>query len=121
MNRLTACLTLILVLSNYSFSWAISTRTYHIVQESLYFVTALGCLVFSLFIFISLRGGSLGTPWLFIFTGFALAVVGGVIHLLDLFKIVIHIYDLRLALLLIECGSMIFFLVGLILYKRGLE
>jgi hypothetical protein len=28
---------------------------------------------------------------------------------------------LRLAFLIINCGSMIFFLVGLILYKRGLE
>jgi hypothetical protein len=53
--------------------------------------------------------------------GFSLAAVSGAIHLLDLFKILIHIYDLRLAFLIIQCGSMILFLVGLILYKRGLE
>lgn len=121
MRRLTACLTLILVLSNYSFCWAISSQTYNIAQESLYFVTSVGCLIFALIIFVSLKGGSLGKPWLFIFMGFSLAAISGAIHLLDLFKILIHIYDLRLAFLIINCGSMILFLVGLILYKRGLE
>jgi hypothetical protein len=91
------------------------------VQESLYFATSLGCLVFALIIFLSLKGGSLGTPWLFICIGFFLAAAGGAIHLLDLFQILIHIYDLRPALLIANCGSMIFFLIGLIFYKRGLE
>lgn len=121
MNRLTACLTSALVLINYDFCWAISSRTYSVVQESLYFATSIGCLILALTIFLSLKGGSLGTPWLFICIGFLLAAVGGIIHLLDLFKILIHVYDLRPALLITNCGSMIFFLVGLIYYKRGLE
>lgn len=121
MNRLTACLTLALVLVNYDFCWALSSQTYRIIQESLYFATSVGCLVLALIIFLSLKGGSLGTAWLFIFVGFLFVVAVGAIHLLDLFKILIHMYDLRLALLITNCGSMIFFLIGLILYKRGLE
>gem|GEM_PF-2077813 len=121
MNRSTVYFSLALVLINYDFCWAISSHTYRLVQESLYFATSIGCLFFALTIFLSLKGGSLGTPWLFICIGFSLAVVGGAIHLLDLFKILIHVYDFRLALLITNCGSMIFFLIGLILYKRGLE
>ena len=121
MKRLTACLTLCLVLLNYDFCWAISSRTYGLVQESLYFATSVGCLVFALIIFLSLKGGSLGTPWLFICAGFLMAAVSGAIHLLDLFKILIYIYDLRPALLITNSGSMIFFLIGLIFYKRALE
>ncbi|UCC79212.1 MAG: hypothetical protein JSW64_13190 [Candidatus Zixiibacteriota bacterium] len=121
MKRLTACLTLALVLVNYDFCWALSSQEYRIIQESLYFATSVGCLAFALIIFHSLKGGSLGTPWLFIFAGFLFAAAGGAIHLLDLFKILIHVYDLRPALLITNCGSMIFFLIGLILYKRGLR
>jgi hypothetical protein len=121
MNRLTACLTLSLVFANYNFCWAISSQTYGLVQESLFFATSLGCLIIAFFIFFSLKGGSLGTPWLFICLGFLLAAVGGAIHLLDLFRILIHIYDLRPALLVTGVGSMILFFIGLILYKRALE
>ena len=121
MSRITACFTLVLVLVNYNFCWAISSQTYGMVQESLFFVTSIGCLIFALVIFLSLKGGSLGTPWLFICVGFLFAAAGGAIQLLDLFKIVIHIYDLRPALLITNVGSMIFFLIGLILYKRALE
>jgi hypothetical protein len=87
----------------------------------LFFATALGCLAFALLIFLSLKGGSLGRPWLFIFIGFLLAAIGSGLHLLDLSKILIYEYDLRLAFLIITCGSMIFLLIGLILVKRGLE
>ena len=121
MKRLTAYLTLGLVLANYEFSWAISSRAYGVIQESLYFATCVGCLIFALIIFLSHKGGSLGPPWLFIFIGFSLAVIGSIMHLLDLFRILIYEYDLRPALLVINCGSMIFFLIGLVLYKRGLE
>jgi hypothetical protein len=121
MNRLTAYLTSFLVLVNYDFCWAISSRTYSLTQESLYFATSVGCLIFALVIFLSLKGGSLGTPWLFICAGFLLAAVGGAIHLLDLLKILIYVYDLRPALLITNSGSMIFFLIGLIFYKRALD
>lgn len=121
MNRLTASITAALVMINYDFCWAISSQTYKMVQGSLFFATSIGCLILALIIFLSLKGGSLGTPWLFICAGFLLAAAGGAIQLLDLFKIVIYIYDLRPALLITGIGSMILFLIGLILYKRALE
>lgn len=109
------------VLLNYNISWAISTQTYNIIQETLYFATSLGCLALAMIIFLSLKGGSLGKPWLFIFIGFLFAASGGAIHLLDLFKVLIYEYDLRLATLITSCGSMLFFLIGLLFYKKGLE
>ncbi len=121
MNKLTVSLILGFVLLNYNISWAISTHTYEIVQETLYFATSTGCLAFALIIFLSLKGGSLGKPWLFIFIGFLFAASGGVIHLLDIFKVLIYEYDLRLATLVTSCGSMVFFLIGLLFYKKGLE
>lgn len=121
MKRVTACMTLCLTFANYNLGWAISSHTYGVVQESLYFVTAVACLIFALMIFSSLKGGSLGKPWLFMLIGFLLAVIGSGLHLLDLYKILIYEYDLRLAFLILSCGSIIFLLVGLVLVKRGLE
>ena len=121
MNRLTAFLTLGLILTNYNLGWAISTHTYGVIEESLFFATSAFCLIFALLIFLSLKGGSLGRPWLFILIGFLLAVVGSALHLLDLFKILIYQYDFRLAFLILSFGSMVFLLIGLILIRRGLE
>lgn len=121
MNRVTAYLTLGLTITNYNLGWAISSHTYSTVQETLFFATAAGCLLFAFLLFSSLKGGSLGRPWLFILIGFLLAVIGSGLHLLDLFKILIYQYDLRLAFLILSCGSMVFLLIGLILIKRGLE
>ena len=121
MSRLTAYLTLGFLLTNYNLSWAISTHTYGVIQESLFFATSALCLIFALLIFTSLKGGSLGKPWLFILIGFLLAVIGSVLHLLDLFRILIYQYDFRLAFLILSFGSMVFLLIGLVLIKRGLE
>jgi hypothetical protein len=81
----------------------------------------MGCLILALSIFLSLKGGSLGMPWVFFIMGFAMAFVGGALHLLDLFKILVYEYDLRLATLITSCGSMLFLLVGLYFYRRGLQ
>ena len=121
MNRVTAYLTLGLLLTNYKLGWSISTHTYGVIEESLFFATSALCLFFALMIFLSLKGGSLGRPWLFIFIGFLMAVAGSGLHLLDLFRILIYQYDFRLAFLILSCGSMVFLLIGLILIRRGLE
>ncbi len=121
MNRLTVYLTIGFVLLHYRLAGAVSTHTYNLVQESIFFIASMGCLLLALSIFVSLRGGSLGTPWIFFVMGFAFAAVGGAIHLLDLFKILVHEYDLRLATLITSCGSMLFMLTGLYFYKRGLQ
>jgi hypothetical protein len=121
MKRLTAYLAIGFVVGHYRLAGAVSTHTYNLVQESIFFIVSLGCLVLAVSILISLKGGSLGTPWIFFVIGFAVAAVGGVIHLLDLFKILLHVYDLRLATLITTCGSMLFLAIGLYFYRRGLE
>lgn len=121
MNRLTVYLTVGFVLSHYRLAGAMSTYTYNLVQESVFFIASMSCLVLAVSIFISLKGGSLGTPWIFFIMGFAVAAVSGVIHLLDLFKILFHEYDLRLATLITSCGSMLFLAIGLYFYRRGLQ
>lgn len=121
MNRLAVCLTVGFVLSHSRLAGAVSTQTYNLVQESIFFIVSMGCLVLALSIFISLKGGSLGTPWIFLIIGFAMAAAGGVIHLLDLFKILVYEYDLRPATLITSCGSMLFLFIGLYFYRRGLQ
>jgi len=121
MNRLAIYLTIGFVLSHYRLAGAISTHTYNLVQESIFFIASMGCLVLALSIFVSLKGGSLGTPWIFFIIGFAMAAVGGAIYLLDFFKILVHEYDLRLATLITSCGSMLFLFIGLYFYRRGLQ
>ena len=121
MNRLTAYLAIGFVLWQYRLAGAVSTYTYNLVQESAFFIACLCCLILAISIFVSLKGGSLGTAWIFFIVGFAVAAVGGVIHLLDLFKILLHVYDLRLATLITTCGSMLFLAIGLYFYRRGLE
>lgn len=121
MNRLTVCLTIGFVFSHHPLAGAVSTHTYDLVQESIFFIASMGCLLLALGIFISLRGGSLGTPWIFFVLGFAFAAAGGAVHLLDLFKILVHQYDLRLATLITSCGSMLCLFIGLYFYRRGLQ
>ncbi len=121
MNRLTAIATAFFVLINYNLSWAISTYAYNLVQESLFLLFTSGCLVIALLIYLSLKGGSLGNPWIFIVAGFAFAAVGGIINLLDVIGIFVHEYDLRPANLITACGSMLLLLLGLLLYKRNLD
>lgn len=121
MNRLTVYLTISFVLWHYRLAGAVSTHTYNLVQESVFFIASLCCLILAVSILISLKGGSLGAAWIFFVIGFAVAAVGGVIHLLDLLKILLHVYDLRLATLITTCGSMLFLAIGLYFYRRGLE
>jgi len=121
MNRSIAPFALLFVISGYKSAWAFSTFSYNVVQESIFTVIAIACLLLAFGIYSSLKGGSLGVPWLFFVIGFAVAAIGGIMHLMDLFKILISQYDLRLATLLTTCGSMIFLLLGLYFYRRGLE
>ena len=121
MNQLTIYLTIGFVLSHFRLAGAVSTHTYDLVQESIFFIASMGCLVLALGIFISLKGGSLGTPWIFLIIGFAFAAVGGAIHLLDLFNVLVHEYDLRLATLITSSGSMLFLFTGLYFYRKGLQ
>ncbi len=121
MNRLAIYLTIGFVLSDYRLAGAISTHTYNLVQNSILFIASMGCLVLALSIFVTLKGGSLGIPWVFFIIGFAMAAVSGAIHLLDFFKILVYEYDLRLATLITSCGSMLFLFIGLHFYRRGLQ
>lgn len=121
MNRSTIYLTIGFVLLHCRMVGAVSTHTYNLVQDSIFFIASVGCLVLAVSIFVSLKGGSLGIPWIFFIIGFAMAAVGGAIHLLDFFKILVYDYDLRLATLITSCGSMLFLLIGLYSYRRGLR
>ena len=121
MSNLIKVATAGLVLSGYGIANASKTANYALVGDSLIFVFSAACLVLALLIFLSLRGGSLGIPWLFFFIGFALAGAGGAMQVLDMLKIAVNQYDLRPSLLITRAGSMLFFLVGLFLYKRGLQ
>lgn len=121
MSKSTYAVTALFVLSNFGIANAVSSYTYNLTQDSVYLLAALACLIWALRIFLSLRGGSLQTPWIFFSAGFATAAVGGIIQLLDLLQIAIHQYDLRPAMLATTCGSLILLLLGLIIYKRNLE
>ena len=121
MNRLAIYLTIGFVLTNYRLAGAISTYSYNLMQESIFFIVSIGSLVLAFSIFVSLRGGSLGIPWVFFIIGFAIAAAGGAIQLLDLLKILVYEYDLRLATLITSCGSMLFLFTGLYLYRKGLQ
>jgi hypothetical protein len=121
MKKVTVYLSLLWLLFGYNVASAMSTKSYNIIENTLYSIFALGCFFIAFLIFFSLRGGSLGKPWLLIMLGFILATVGGAIQVLDLFKIMIHEYDLRLALLVINSCSIFFLFVGLFLYKKGLD
>lgn len=121
MKPLTLCLAIGFVLIQYGQAGAVSTYTYDLTRESLFLIISSGCLVLALSILSVLRGGSLGAAWIFLIIGFALAVARGLIGVLDLLKILIHPYDLRLAILLTTCGSVLSLLLGLYLYRRGLD
>ncbi|MEE9554882.1 MAG: hypothetical protein V3W18_11340 [candidate division Zixibacteria bacterium] len=121
MSKSTVLTTILFVCSHYGIANAVSTRTYTMVQESIFLAVSLACLLWALRIFLALRGGSLQTPWLFLIIGFALAVTGGALHLLDILKIAFYEYDLRPAFLATTCGSVIFIFLGLYVYKRGLD
>ena len=101
--------------------YAANMINYGLIQESSYFILSLGCLAIAGFIYKMLKGGSLGTPWLFFIVGFSLAGIYTAVQILDTLKVVVYQYDYRLAMLVMQTGSMLFLLIGLILYKKGLE
>jgi len=113
-------LTSMTLLINSGVARAMTTTQYAILQESLYVLFSAVCLLLAVTIFLALRGGSLGLPWVFIIAGFGLAVFGATIHLLDVLRIVLHQYDLRMGIFLSHVGSAVLLMVGLILYKKGL-
>jgi hypothetical protein len=109
-----------LIAASPSVSSAMDSGQYSILQESLFVFLSAICLLLAAAVFSVLKGGSLGVPWIFILAGFAVAGVGATIHLLETLEIVLHQYDLRLAMLLTRVGSVFLFTVGLFLYKKGL-
>jgi hypothetical protein len=115
---LLSCLTLLLQADSVLAS---NTTQYIAVRESLFVLITLGCVLAAALIFITLKGGTLSTPWVFFVVGFALAGVGGVMQLLELGKILLHQYDIRMALLFSRVGSVSLFLIGLVLYKARLQ
>ncbi len=121
MNRTTILATAMFLLAHFGVAGAVSTHSYQVVQESIYLAASLACFLWAFRIFLALRGGSLQNPWIFFSAAFAVAAIGGLVHLLDLFQIAIHQYDLRPATLATTCGTVILLLLGLIIYKRDLE
>jgi hypothetical protein len=121
MKPLTLYLTVGFVVTQYERAAAISTYTYDLTRQSIFFVISAGCLLLALSIYSVLKGGSLGASLVFLIIGFALATASGLIGVLDLLKILIYPYDLRLATLLTTCGSALSLLLGLYLYRRGLD
>ena len=121
MNKSTIYLTVVFVLSHYGLANALSTHTYNMVRESTFLLVSLACLFWTIRIFSTLKGGSLQTTWLFFSLAFAVAAIGSILNLLDLLKIVIHVYDLRPANLATTCGTMVLLLIGLFFYRRGLD
>jgi uncharacterized membrane protein (UPF0182 family) len=114
-------LTLAVIATDGGVVYAMDQAQYAILQESLFMFFSIVCLLLAAIIFSALKGGSLGTPWLFILAGFAVAVVGGAIRLLELLGIVLHQYDLRMAMLLTRVGAVLLLMVGLYLYRKGLR
>jgi hypothetical protein len=109
------------VMADYEIANAMTSQQYQVLQQSLLVILSLSCLVLTVLIYMTLRGGKLGLPWIFFMIGFGAAALGGAIQLLDALKLVISQYDLRMALLIIYSGSMLSILVGLFFYKRGLQ
>jgi hypothetical protein len=99
---------------------AISAADYQFFQESIFIALSVGCIILAAMIFAVHKGGSLGLPWVFLMIGFGLAGIHGLMLLLENMQIVLHQYDLRVGFLLTRSGSMLFFVTGLFLYKRGL-
>jgi hypothetical protein len=98
---------------------AMDSGAYAVMLESLFLFLSLVCLIIATTIYAVLKGGSLGTPWIFFMGGFALAAASAAIQLLDMFQIVLHQYDIRPGIFIARVGSMALFMVGLFLHKRG--
>jgi hypothetical protein len=121
MKYSTALAIFLVVLFEYRIANAVTNTGYGLIRESVFLTLALACLVISSMILRSLRGGSLGTPWLFFTSGFIVACLGSAIELFDIGGFLFSQYDLRQAILVTRIGSMLLLLLGLVFYKRGLE
>ena len=100
---------------------ALTGSQYGLIQDSGYLVLWLACSLLSYSIYLALKGGSLGIPWLVFIVGFSIAAGASVIQLLDSLKLVFGVYDLRSLILILKLGAILVLISGLILYRRGLE
>jgi hypothetical protein len=115
MKRIIPIISIGLVLWHCQPASAADTISYGLIEESSFFILSLGCVAAAGFIYQTLKGGSLGTPWLFFIGGFTLAGSYAAIQLLDILKIAIYQYDCRLAELALRISSMLLLMIGLIL------
>jgi hypothetical protein len=121
MKPSSALLAIFIVIATCNTANAMTSHSYGLIEQSIYLLLSLVGVALAVTIFSSLKGGSLGNPWFFFILGFTAAGLGSIIELLDLFKFLISQYDLRLILLIFRTGSMLLFLTGLFLYKKGLQ
>jgi hypothetical protein len=121
MNLLRLSLVVGLLLINYGVAGAMTTSDYGMLQESLSLGLSFLCLIFSVLILGGHRGGALGRPWAFFIAAFILFGVASGLRLLDLNSLVFTEYDLRPVNLITRTAALLFLLVGLVYYKKGLH
>jgi hypothetical protein len=121
MKLRAALVTLVIIIIDCKVASAMTTSGYGLLRESLVLVFALACLILSGSIFASLKGGSLGIPWILFIAAFSVAALGGIIEILDSVGLVFSNYDLRPAVTITHSGSMLLLMIGLICHKRGLR
>ena len=121
MKIMRISLTIGLVIINYGFANAMTSKEYDLMQESFSLAISLICLILAIFIFKELSGGALAQPWILIAVGFSLAGAASLISLMDLKAIFFMQYDLRPILFFTRTGGMLLTLVGLIFYKKRLQ
>jgi hypothetical protein len=118
--RLTA-LPVLFIVFDFNIANAMTSGQYALFQETGYLILWLACIALAWSIYAGMKGGSLGLPWLIFVCGFGLAAAASLVQLLDIFKIVFSEYDFRPFILAARLGSALVLLVGLFIYKRGLE
>jgi len=97
-----------------------TAQTFPLIQEIILLAVSAGCLALSISIYLNLKGGSLSTPWIFFIIAFGLSTIAAVIQVMDLSGTFISQYDLRLTMLILRPGALIFILLGLFFYKKGI-
>jgi len=98
-----------------------TSQTYSLIQEITILVCSGACLAVTISIHNGLKGGALGTPWIFFIFAFGLSTAAAVIQVFDLTGFLISQYDHRLTMLILRPGSALLILIGLILYRKGLS
>jgi hypothetical protein len=114
-------LSILFIVCDFQIANAMTSGQYATIQESGYLILWAGCIILAGSIYSGMKGGSLGLPWLIFLCGFVLAAAASMVQLLDLYKIVFSEYDFRPFILAARLGSALIILVGLLIYKRGLE